>query len=90
MAANPNFPPDEKQLRDDHAHVVLTRKGTNPWPVILAIIAAAILIALIAWVVLSRAGRRTSSPPARPVHIVQQTPIPCGTHSLGLPQYVVL
>lgn len=44
MAANPNLPPDERHLRDDHAHVVLTQKRTNPWPVILAIIAAAVLI----------------------------------------------
>lgn len=81
MAANPNLPPDERHLRDDHAHVVLTRKRTNPWPVILAIIAAAILIALIAWVVVSRAGK-TSSAPAHAVPVAQQTSISAETSRL--------
>jgi hypothetical protein len=70
MAANPNLPPDERRLREDHTHVVLTRKRTNPWPIILAIVAAAILIALIAWVVVSRAGKTSSLP--RGVHVAQQ------------------
>lgn len=63
MATNPKLPPEERNLRDDHAHVVLTRKRTNPWPVILVIIAAVILIALIVWVVTSR-----SRTPAKPAH----------------------
>lgn len=63
MAANPQLPPEERNLRDDHTHVVLTRKRTNPWPIVLVIIAAAILIALIAWVVVNK--RRT---PANPAH----------------------
>jgi len=81
MAANPNLPPDERHLRDDHAHVVVTRNRTNPWPIILAIIAAAILIALIAWVVLSRAGK-TSSAPAQAVPVAQETATSSGTPRL--------
>ena len=63
MATNPEFPPEQRNPADDHAHLVLTRKRTNPWPIILVIIAAAILIALIAWVVVSR-----SRTPAAPSH----------------------
>lgn len=70
MATNPKLPSDEQNLdgqnlNDTHSHVVLTSKRSNPWPLILVIIAAAILIALIAWVVLSR-PQRTSAPPSTP------------------------
>lgn len=71
MAANPKLPPNERNLRDDHAHVVLTRKRTNPWPLILVIIAVIVLVALIVWVVLTRSLRSSSS-----LHIapsIQQT-----------------
>jgi len=61
VATNPKLPPD-KNLQDDHAHVVLTRKRSSPWPLVLAIIAAIILIALIAWVVLSKSRRMSSVP----------------------------
>ena len=70
MAANPKIPPDEKNLRDDHSHVVLTRKRSNPWPLILAIIAAIILIALIAWVILTR-PIRGSKPSAKGIGAAQ-------------------
>ncbi|HZQ18825.1 MAG TPA: hypothetical protein VFA90_08890 [Terriglobales bacterium] len=39
----------------------MTRKRTNPWALILVIIAVVILIALIAWVVLSKPQRSRSS-----------------------------
>jgi hypothetical protein len=63
MAANPKLPPDDQNRRDDHAHVVLTRKRTNAWPIILVIIVAVILIALIVWVVTNK-----SRTPANPAH----------------------
>lgn len=70
MATNPKIPPDENSLRDDHSHVVLTRKRSNPWPLILAIIAAIILIALIAWVILTR-SIRSSKPSAAGIGAAQ-------------------
>lgn len=63
MATNPKLPPEERNLVDDHSHVVMTRKRTSAWPVVIAIIFAAILIALIVWVVVSR-----SRTPANPAH----------------------
>jgi len=89
MAANPNLPPDERHLRDDHTHVVLTKKRVNPWPLILTIIAAAILVALIAWVVLTRAGRSRPSQ-VRTVHAGQQTLTSQRPQLPGLSQPVVL
>jgi hypothetical protein len=70
MATNPKIPPDEKNSRDDHSHVVLTRKRSNPWPLILAIIASIILIALIAWVILTR-PIKSSKPSATAVGAAQ-------------------
>jgi len=69
MATNPKLPPDEQKLRDDHAHVVMTREKTSPWPLIVTIIAVIILIALIAWVILSRPRRSSAtSNPAATLH----------------------
>jgi hypothetical protein len=48
MATNPQFPP-ERPRRDDHARMELTQKRNPWWPVVLIVIAVAILIGLIAW-----------------------------------------
>lgn len=72
MAANPKLPPEERNLVDDHSHVVMTRKRTSAWPVIIAIVFAAILIALIAWVVLNK-SRTPANPAHEPLLLISQS-----------------
>ena len=71
MATNPKIPP-EPYSHDDHEHVVLTKKRTSSWPVILVVIAAAVLIALLVWVIATRGFHRTPSP----VGSVQHSTVP--------------
>jgi hypothetical protein len=63
MATNPKLPREEQNHPDDHAHIVLTRRRTNPWPIILVVIAAIILLALIGWVIFSRPHPNSSVRP---------------------------
>jgi hypothetical protein len=64
MATNPQIPPDRK-IRDDHAKVLLTRPRNTWWPLVIIVVAAAILIALIVW--LPRSPHRPAPPSAAQV-----------------------
>ncbi|HZQ19820.1 MAG TPA: FxLYD domain-containing protein [Terriglobales bacterium] len=69
MATNPKLPdyPDipPRRSADDHAKVQVIKKGKFPWPIIMLIIGAAILIAIIA--LLPRAPHATQAPAAAQV-----------------------